>query len=168
MAKIYLAQKFFTFKDGFSVYNESGQVVYNIKTPLISMTTQLDVDDASGKKVGEIRQSLNPLFPGYVLFANGKELGRLYNSFSLLGHKMHIDHLDWTVEGNFIGWSYTVKHGFSKIGTISQQLWHMTDHYSIEYSNPADELPLLLVALGVFLMNQDEERKAEQQKAKKN
>lgn len=160
MATIYLAQKFFTFRDGFSVYGENGQAIYNIKTPLISLTSELKVDNASGKQAGEVRKSMDPLFPGYNLFVNGKKIGRLYQEMSLFGPKMHVTRLDWTVEGNLTGWSYKVKKGFSTIGSISHQFWHMTDHYAISFENDQDALPLLLIALAVFLLNQEQEEQA--------
>ena len=134
MTTIYLAQKFFTFRDGFSVYGGDGQVVYTIKTPLISLTSELKVDSPSGKQAGEVRKSMDPLFPGYNLFVNGKKIGRLYQEMALFGSKMHVTRLEWTVEGDLTGWSYKVKKGFSTIGSISHQFWHMTDHYAISFA----------------------------------
>ncbi len=160
MTTIYLAQKFFTFRDGFSVYGENGQVVYTIKTPLISLTSELKVDSPSGKQAGEVRKSMDPLFPGYNLFVNGKKIGRLYQEMALFGSKMHVTRLEWTVEGDLTGWSYKVKKGFSDIGSISHQFWHMTDHYAISFANDQDALPLLLIALAVFLINQEQEEQA--------
>lgn len=164
MAKIYLAQKFFTFKDGFNVFDEKGQVIYSVKTPLIALTTELSVDNAQGKKVAAIKKSMNPLFPGYNLFVNGQKIGRMYMDHTLLGSHLHITRLDWNIEGNLLGWSYKVKKGFGVVGRISVQPWHMSDHYAIEFDNEKDELPLLLVTLAAFLNNQEAEAKKNESK----
>ncbi len=155
MNRIYIAQKLFSVFEGFTVYNADGSVAYKVSTSPLALTKTLVVRNPSGLKVGELKKTMVALIPGWNLYINGKKIGELHRDLSLFGPKMTLTGMRWTIKGNLTGWDYSVYSGSRRLGRISRQLWHLTDHYAIDFDSADDELPLLLVVLGIDAMNEE-------------
>ena len=73
--------------------------------------------------------------------------------FTLLRPRYHVDFRGWEVRGNLMGWDYQVVQNDRPVLTISKQLFRMTDAYVLDYANPADEIPALLLVLAIDAAN---------------
>ena len=52
-----------------------------------------------------------------------------------------------------MGWDYTVTDGRTRVMTISKELLRWSDTYVLEYSDPANEIPGLLLVLAIDAAN---------------
>ena len=64
--------------------------------------------------------------------------------------KYNIDFNGWHVEGNWLGWDYSIVDGSGRTAaTISKELLNWTDTYVIDVVNPQDALSALMVVLAI-------------------
>lgn len=56
-------------------------------------------------------------------------------------------------EGDFLGWNYDVYEACCVAVHVTKEPFHWGDTYVIDFSNPADELPALLLVLAIDAAN---------------
>ena len=83
----------------------------------------------------------------------GRTVGTICKEFSFLRPRYHVDYRGWDVEGDFLGWDYRVLSGDREIMTISKELFTWSDAYVLRFSNPANEMPGLLLVLAIDAAN---------------
>lgn len=52
-----------------------------------------------------------------------------------------------------MGWSYDICSGGREVAQISKEMFHWGDTYVIDYPNPADEVPALLLVIAIDAAN---------------
>ena len=81
---------------------------------------------------------------------DGQYLGCIRKEFSLLRPRFDIDYNGWAVQGDWMGWDYTITGpSGQRIATVSKELLRMTDTYVLEVKGPANALHVLLFALAM-------------------
>ena len=81
-------------------------------------------------------------------------MGEMVKEFTLFSPRYSIDDWGWQVEGDFLGWSYTVTDsGGNVVMEAYKELLHWTDFYVIDVANPADALRCLMVVLAIDAAN---------------
>ena len=139
--RLLFKQRLFSWFDSYDIYTEDGSVCYTVKGQL-AWGHLLKVYDAQGHEVGEVRERLLSLLPQY--------LGCIRKEFSLLRPRFDIDYNGWSVQGDWMGWDYTITGpGGRCIATVSKELLRMTDTYVLEIKDTADALHVLLFALAM-------------------
>ena len=74
----------------------------------------------------------------------------LKKEFSLFRHRYNLDCNGWHVEGDWLGWDYSIADGCGRTAaTISKELLNWTDTYVIDVVNPQDALSALMVVLAI-------------------
>ena len=148
----------YSWKDRFDVYNENKEVKYTVKGRLASVTRELHVFNILGREVGSIKKKLVSIRQPFsfdshpfdcIIEVGGKTLGKVRSRSSLLKQKYEVGFNGWQIEGNVLGWTYNVYNGNVEIAQISKKLLYFGDTYVITYSNPENELILLLLVLAL-------------------
>ena len=85
----------------------------------------------------------------------GKTVGVIRKRFTLFRQNYEVDYRGWEVEGDFMGWDYRVTQGNLEIMSISKQLFNWGDTYALNYQNPANEFPGLLLVIAIDAANCD-------------
>ena len=148
--QLLIKQRIFAWGDTYDVYDETQQPRYFVKGKVFSLGHQIHVfDKASGREVGSIRQKLLTLLPKFEIVINGSVVGTVRREFTLIRPKYHVDFRGWEVEGDFMGWNYIARRGSYEVFQVSKKIWSWSDTYAIEYTNPADEIPALLLVLAI-------------------
>ena len=154
--KLCIKQRVFSWGDSYDVYDENGNPRYFVRAELFSFGHQIHVyEKHSGREVGSIHQRLFSLFPTFNIIIDGREQGSVSKEFSLFTPRYHVDFRGWDVEGNFMGWDYQVYQGNSQVMSISKELFTWGDTYVMEYTNPAYEMPGLLLVIAIDAANCD-------------
>lgn len=154
--KLCIKQRVFSWTDSYDVYDENGIARYFVKAEFFSLGHKIHVyEKQSGREVGSIHQRLLTLLPAFDIVIDGREQGSVKKEFSLFTPKYHVDYRGWDVEGNFMGWDYSVYSGDMEIMTISKELFAWGDTYVMNYANPAYELPGLLLVIAIDAANCD-------------
>lgn len=152
--KLLIKQRVFSWTDSYDVYDEDGNARYFIKAEFLALGHKLHVyDQYKNHEIGMIRQKLLTFLPTFEIEVGGRVKGTIRKQFTFLKQKYEIDYNGWRVEGNFMGWDYSVYDGSSAVIYISKELLHWGDTYVIDFENPEDELDGLLLVIAIDAAN---------------
>ncbi len=152
--ELLIKQRVFSWTDSYDVYDENGQPRYFVKAEFLTLGHQIHVYDIqTGRELGSIHQRLLTFLPAFEVVLNGRTVGSVRKRFSLLFPRYDVDYRDWSVEGDLLNWDYEVTRGSETVMTISKELLHWGDTYTLRYQNPADELPGLLLVIAIDAAN---------------
>ena len=152
--QLYIKQRIFSWTDSYDVYDETGEARYEVRAELFAFGHQIHVyDKRTGREVGSIHEKLFTLLPQFEIVINGQVQGTIRKEFTFFLPRYQVDYRGWDVEGDFMGWDYTVTDGRTRVMTISKELLRWSDTYVLEYSDPANEIPGLLLVLAIDAAN---------------
>ena len=138
--RLLIKQRVFSWTDSYDVYDENENPKYFVKAEFFSLGHQLHVYDRNNHELG-------------VTNMNKKEVLEIRKQFSFFKPRYEIDYNGWRVEGDFLGWDYDVYNGCSSIIHISKELFHWGDTYTINFSDPQDELEGLMLVIAIDAAN---------------
>ena len=149
-----IRQRLFSWTDSYDVYDGDGLARYEVRAELLALGHQIHVyDKATGRELGSIHEKLFSLLPRFEIVIDGRVKGVIRKEFSFFRPRYHVDFRGWDVEGDFLGWDYRVMQGDLVIISISKELLRWSDTYVLRYSNPANEMPGLLLVLAIDAAN---------------
>ena len=152
--QLLIKQRAFTFTDNYYVYDEAGQVRYEVEAEFLSLGHQIHVYDRRlGSEVGSIHQKLLTFLPEFEIVIRGQTQGTVRKEFSFFVPKYTVNYRGWTVGGDYFGWDYQIMQGDRVVATISKELLNWTDTYVLDFQNPADELFGLLLVIAIDAVN---------------
>ena len=152
--QLLIKQRIFSWGDSYDVYDESEQARYFVKGKVFSIGHQIHVyNKQTGEEVGAIKQKLLTLMPKFEIIIDGRVVGTISREFTFLRPKYRVDFRDWEVDGDFMGWNYVARRGDYEVLRVTKKLLAWSDTYAIHYTNPADEVPALLLVLAIDAVN---------------
>lgn len=152
--QLLIKQRVFSWTDSYDVYDETGEARYTVAAEFFSFGHQIHVyDKRTGREVGAIHEKLFTFLPRFEIVVDGRTVGTISKEFTFFVPRYHVDYRGWDVEGDLMGWDYRVMQGTMEIMSISKELFHWSDTYILRYSNPANELPGLLLVLAIDAVN---------------
>ena len=89
----------------------------------------------------------------FFRLSNGQLMGHIEKHFALFRPKYDVDFMGWRAEGDFMGWDYDVYEACSAVVHVHKKLLSWGDTYVIEYDNPSNEIPALLLVLAIDAAN---------------
>ena len=147
-----MKQKVFSFRDKFSVKDESGNDRYSIDGKVAPLLTgkKLTVHDSGGNAVAIVQEKPKGFsMLRFTVEINGREVCAVIQKFSLFRQKYSIEGLPWQLDGDFIEHEYELLNGSQKIMQLTKKLISWGDSYELDISDPKNELPCLCIALAV-------------------
>ncbi len=155
--QLYIKQRVFSWSDTYDVYDETGEARYHVEAEVFSWGHQIHVyDTRSGAELGSIHQKLFSFMPTFEIVINGQTVGTVRKAFTFLVPRYDVDYMGWEAEGDFFGWDYHVMRGTTEIMSISKEIFSWGDAYVLDYSNPANEMPGLLLVIAIDAANCDD------------
>lgn len=152
-----IKQRVFSWSDTYDVYDETGEARYDVKAEIFAMGHQIHVyEKRSGREVGSIHQRLFSFTPTFEIVIDGQVRGVIRKEFTFFRPRYNVDFRGWDVEGDFMSWDYRVVRGGRQVMSISKELFTWGDTYVLRYSNPADEMPGLLLVIAIDAANCDD------------
>ncbi len=155
--ELHIRQRIFSWGDSYDVFDDSGEARYEVRSAFFSLGHQIHVYDKQADEgrdeVGSIRQKLFTLMPTFEIEIGGRVIGTVRKKFTLLRQNYEVDYRGWDVEGDFLGWDYRVTDGSREVMSISKEWLTWGDTYVLRYSNPADEMPGLLLVIAIDAAN---------------
>lgn len=154
--QLLIKQRVFSWTDSYDVYDENGDARYFVQAEFLTLGHQIHVyEKATGREVGSIHQRLLTFLPAFDIVVDGQEQGCVSKEFSLFTPKYHVDFRGWDVEGDLLGWDYQVYQGDMEVMSISKEWLTWGDTYVLNFTNPAYEMPGLLLVLAIDAANCD-------------
>ena len=155
--QLHIRQRIFSWTDSYDVYDSTGDAKYEVRAAFFSLGHQIHVYDKAAEEgcdeIGCIRQKLFTLLPTFEIEVNGRVVGTIRKEFTFFKPRYHVDFKGWDVEGDIMGWDYRVIYNVRRILTIPKQLLTWSDTYTLDYANPDDEIPGLLLVIAIDAAN---------------
>ena len=147
--KLLFKQRIFSWFGSYDIFDETGRVVYKVEGQL-SFGHMFRIYDAQGRELGYIKQEMLAFLPCYNIYVGDEYLGRISKRLSLFTPKYDIDYKNWSVEGNWAEWDYSIMNSSgNEIASVSKQLFNFTDTYVINVTYPEDALCALMLVLAI-------------------
>lgn len=152
--QLMIKQRVFSWTDSYDVYDETGKPRYFVKAEFLTLGHQIHVyEKETGREVGSIHQRLFTWLPTFEIVIDGRVQGTVRRKFTFFSQNYEVDYRGWDVEGDFMGWDYRVMQGSMEVMSISKELFHWGDTYTMHYTNPAHEMPGLLLVIAIDAAN---------------
>ncbi len=149
-----LIKQRFTLTDSYHIFDSSGNIRYDVEDELFSWGHQLHVyDHRTGREIGSIHQKFFTFTPEFEIVIDGRLMGTICKEFTFFVPRYQVDYLGWDVEGDLMGWDYRVVQGSRQVLSISKELFRFTDTYCMDFSNPSDEIPGLMLVIAIDAVN---------------
>lgn len=147
--KLLFKQRLFSWLDSYDIYNEFGETVYTVKGQL-SWGHCLKIFDVSGREVGTVKERVLTLLPKFEIYLGSQYFGCIKKEFTFFKPKFNIDFNGWDIDGDFFEWDYTITGpGGEHIAAVSKELFHLTDTYVMDITDPRDSLCVLMLVLAI-------------------
>ncbi len=152
--KLLIKQRVFSWTDTYDVYDSMGEPKYFVKAEFFSFGHTLHIYRHDiNEEVGFIKEKIFTFLPAAQIYVGGRLLGTIRKEFTFFIPKYSIDYNGWHIEGDFMGWNYSVMGNRGAVASISKQLLNFGDTYEIDIDDPADELDALMTVITIDMMN---------------
>lgn len=152
--QLMIKQRVFSWTDSYDVYDETGRARYFVRAEFFALGHQIHVyEKQTGREVGSIHQRLFSLLPTFEIVIDGHVQGTVRKKFTLFRQNYEVDYRGWDVEGDFLGWDYSVIQAGRRVMSISKKLLSWGDTYTLCYDNPNCEMPGLLLVIAIDAAN---------------
>ena len=147
--KLYLKQKFFSWKDRAWVKNEFGEDSYFIEGKVVSLGKKLRLMDTQERELAFIRQKVPALLPTFFIEIDGRQVAQIKKQFTFLKPKYVIDGPGWEVQGDFFGHDYVVLEGDKTVISIHKKWMSWGDSFELDIAYGTDPVLALSVVLAI-------------------
>ena len=144
---LYLQEELFSF-DHFDIWDEDGNVKYQVERELFQFGRKLVVADMQGREVCFVQHIPFSIPCAYELAVPGGSV-RLDRQFSFFTQQYSIDQLGWEVSGSFWNLDFSIIQAGRTVATIEKAFPAFHDRYRLEIEDPKDELTALCVVLAI-------------------
>ncbi|MDD7227679.1 MAG: LURP-one-related family protein [Firmicutes bacterium] len=145
--RLLFKQRLFSWFDSYDIYDEDGNVVYEVKG-------QLDWGHClkvyqSNVHLATIKQVLLTFIPRFEIYKDDQYVGSISKEFSFFVPRYNIDFNGWHIEGDIFEWDYQIYDDSKVIASISKELFNLTDTYVLNIIDPKDALDVLAFVLAI-------------------
>ena len=144
---LYLQEEIFSF-DHFDIWDEDGNVKYQVERELFQFGRKLIVTDLQGQEICFVQHIPFSVPCAYELAVPGGSV-QLDRHFSFLTQRYSIDSLGWDISGSFMSLEFEITQGDRRVASIEKAWPAFHDRYRLEIEDPADELTALCVVLAI-------------------
>ena len=144
---LYLQEELFSL-DHFDIWDEDGNVKYQVERELFQFARKLVVVDMQGREVCFVQHIPFSIPCAYELAVPGGSV-RLDRHFSFFTQQYTIDELGWKVAGSFMSLDFEIMQGDRRVAYIEKAFPEFYDRYRLEIEDPKDELTALCVVLAI-------------------
>lgn len=141
MFNLYIKQKFVSIGDKYNVLDQNGNVVFKVKSKLISpFYRKKYLYDANENLVMTLRRKVWDILPNYIISdCDGKDICRLRKSFSIT-HKFSCIGIqdDIKLNGDLFSWDYQIYKNNILTGAVTKKIFNIRDSYTLSIEDPSD------------------------------
>ena len=145
--KLYIKQRFFSWRDKFSIYDENGNVKYYVEGDVFSWAKKLRLYDLEKRELALIEEERSAFLQKYRIFRDGNQMALVVKEITFFKHIFSVYGLDWSVRGDFWNHEYEIANNEQTIVTISKEWMTWGDTYEIRFATAVDEVAALAVVL---------------------
>lgn len=152
--KLLIKQRVFSWTDCYDVFDETGLAKYLVKAEFFTFGHQIHIyDKLTGQRLGSVQERLFTLMPTFDISIGDRLVGTVRKKLAFFRENYEVDYRGWDVEGDCFGWDYRVMQGKLEVMSIFKQWLSWGDTYTLQFTNPANELPGLLLVIAIDAAN---------------
>lgn len=151
--RLMIKQRVFAWTDTYDIYDEWGNKKYFVKSEAFRLTHQVHVYDIAGNEIGLISQRLFTFLPTFDISVGGRPCGSIRKEFTFFKPSYSIEYGGWQCDGDFLSWNYSVTAGSRLVANIAKQLLSWGDTYTLDISDPGDEIMELMLVIAIDAVN---------------
>ena len=144
--KLYISERFLTFKDKAAVTDENGAVRYYVHGDF-AIAKKYYVDDVNGIQLASVVQKKISSTGTCVVSRNGNDIAEIVPKITLFKPKYEVKKLGWTIEGNFNQDKYSIQQNGTVIVNVQVRLLTKGNAFEIDIADGIDEVNALAVVL---------------------
>ena len=144
---LYMQEEIFSF-DHFDIWDEDGNVKYQVERELFQFGRKLIVRDAQGTEICFVQHIPFSIPCAYELAVPGGSV-ELNRHFSFFTQQYSVDALGWDVSGSFMSLEFEITQGERRVAYIEKAWPAFHDRYKLEIADEKDELTALCVVLAI-------------------
>lgn len=147
--KLIFKQRVFSWLDSYDIYDEAGNVVYEVKGKL-AWGHCLKIYDTYKNEIGTVQEKVFTFMPKFEVYQGTQYLGCISKEFAFFKPKYNIDYNGWRIEGDFWEWDYSIMdHSGLQVAKITKELFHLSDTYVIDVAEEQNALSALMFVLAI-------------------
>ena len=151
--KLYIKQRVFAVGDKYNIYNEKEQLIYHVKSQLISFGAKLFLMDEQGREQYFIKQRITPFLKEYEIYQGNQLCASVEQKLSFLKSKLTIKSIygDFEVNGDLWGLDYEIRKDGTYFGAVHKAFLPWGDSYELDIPEETD--PAFFVAIVIAIDN---------------
>lgn len=153
--KLYMKQKVLSWKDRFTIKDETGADRYTIEGEFFAIGKKLHVFDMNHNEVAFVQQKVLTFLPRFFVYRNGQQVAEIVKRFTFFRPRYEIAGLGWEVNGSFWEHDYTITKNGREIVSIHKVWMSWGDSYELNIVNGEDEVLTLAVVLAIDAVMDD-------------
>ena len=153
---LYLQEQIFSF-DHFDIWDEDGNVKYQVDRVLFQFGRKLVVTDVQGRETCFVQHIPFSVPCSYELAVPSGSV-QLDRHFSLFSQRYSIDSLAWEVAGSFMSLDFSITQGERMVARIEKAWPAFHDRYRLEIADPADAMAALCTVLAIDCCDEEHSR----------
>lgn len=147
--RLLFRQRLFSWFDSYDIYDEAGNTFFTVQGRL-DWGHRLEIYDRNGEYLGQVKEKILTFLPRFELYLDLEYVGQITKEFTFFKPVFTLDCNGWQVEGDWLGWDYTVRDRTGHVVmTASKELLKLTDTYVINIADPQDALLSLMIVLAI-------------------
>lgn len=147
--KLFIKQKVFSWKDRFTVKDESGSDRYFVEGEIFSFGKKLHVYDVHQTERIFLQQKVWSFLPRFFVFVDGLQVAEIVKEFTFMKPRYSVLGLNWEVNGNFWAHDYEILNQGHVVVTIKKEWLTWGDTYVLDIADARDEINALAVVLAI-------------------
>lgn len=147
--KLFVKEKLLSIHNKYYIYNESGEIEYEIESKAVSIGDKTTIYDKEHNSIAYIEQEILHLMPHYNVYINGKYKFQIKKKFQMFKNNYELSN-DYTVDGSTLSLDFIIKNNNGKeIAIINRKFLSIGDKYQIEIIDEKDINIILTIIVAI-------------------
>jgi len=157
--KYRMREKIWSLGDSFTIQDEDGRDVFQVRGRAFSWGDKLSFQDLEGRELAFISQKLLSFKPRYELYRDGALFAEIVKEFSWLRKRFTLDvpgPNDYSIEGSFWDHEFVFHRAGVEVARASKSYLSWTDSYGVDIADQEDAVAILATCVVIDLVGHDD------------
>lgn len=151
--RLYIKQKVFSIGDKYDVYDEYGNVYFNVKSEIFTIAAKIHLYNLHNQELYYIKKRLTFLCARYEIYRGPQLCAEIQQEFRFFKAKLNItsDYGNYTIEGDLWARNFTIYRDGFPVGVVGKKFLSWSDTYEMNIADNED--PAFFSAMVIAIDN---------------
>ncbi len=151
--RLYIKQKVFSIGDKYDVYDEYGNVYFDVKSEIFTIGDKIHLYDLRGQELYFIKRRITLLCARYEIYRGQQLCAEIQQEFQFFKSKLNIGSAygNYTIEGDLWARSFIIYRDGFQVGGVAKKFLSWSDTYEMNIADSED--PAFFSALVIAIDN---------------